>query len=159
MSRPRTPLSERFWSKVDKSGDCWEWTASKGSHGYGQLQCSVPKRTVLLAHRISYEIAHGPIPAGLVIDHKCLNRGCVNPDHLRAVSHKQNMENLQGARGSTGVRGVFRVTNGSTFGVRVTHNKERHYLGTYRTLAEAEAVAIAARNEFFTCNEVDRRRP
>lgn len=149
-------LEERFWAKVDKSGDCWEWTASKGSHGYGQIGRGAPSKAVLLAHRVSYEIANGPIPHGMVIDHICHNRGCVNPDHLRVVTQKQNLENRSGTRNSTGVRGVFPVTNNSKFQVIVRHNHERHYLGVYASLKEAEAVAVATRNQLFTHNDADR---
>jgi hypothetical protein len=43
------------------------------------------------AHRISYRLHCGDIPEGMEIDHLCRNRGCVNPDHLRVVPHRENM--------------------------------------------------------------------
>lgn len=60
------------------------------------------------AHRFSYEAHKGPIPEGLEIDHVCRNRSCVNPEHLRAVTRRENMRNLAGVRSDsrTGVRGV-----------------------------------------------------
>jgi hypothetical protein len=83
----------RFWKYVDLSwspGGCWLWTASKTSWGYGQLSGSPETSKTLLAHRLSYEIHKGPIPAGLELDHLCRVRHCVNPDHLEAVTRKVN---------------------------------------------------------------------
>jgi hypothetical protein len=76
--------AERFWARVEKAEDgCWEWTRGHLPAGYGQLgRC--------YTHRIAYELAHGPIPEGLEIDHLCRNRGCCNPDHLEAVTHHEN---------------------------------------------------------------------
>lgn len=75
-------IEERFWAKVQPTGFCWEWTASK-AHGYGYFNGS-------RAHRFAYELLVGPIPDGLVIDHLCRNRGCVNPDHLEPVTQREN---------------------------------------------------------------------
>lgn len=79
---------KRFWDKVDLSGDCWEWTASRNAGGYGQFWLA---GTVTLAHRLAYELLVGPIPDGLEIDHLCRNRGCVKPSHLQPVSHTENV--------------------------------------------------------------------
>ena len=82
------PWRERLWEKVDKSGDCWVWTASVDGGGYGQIAVNGTVRGV---HRISYEETAGPIPDGLEIDHLCRNRRCVRPSHLEAVSHRENI--------------------------------------------------------------------
>lgn len=81
-------LPERFWSKVDKSGDCWEWTAYRAKNGYGMI--SVRTGHPALAHRVAWQLERGDIPAGMQLDHLCRNRGCVNPDHLEVVSNKTN---------------------------------------------------------------------
>jgi len=74
----------RFWSKVDKSGDCWLWTGTRSVGGYGRYAVKGVKNH--LAHRYAYEHTIGQIPAGLVIDHLCRNAGCVNPSHLEPVT-------------------------------------------------------------------------
>lgn len=91
--KPRHP-SQRFHDKyqVDPESGCWEWTAHRSPEGYGTIGWTrEPGDTVsVYAHRLSYEMHHGPIPAGLVVDHMCNNRGCVNPDHLQAITHRAN---------------------------------------------------------------------
>lgn len=74
---------ERFWSKVDKSGDCWLWTAGCFDSGYGAFQVS---GKCVRAHKFSYELARGPVPVGRQLDHLCRNVRCVRPDHLEAVT-------------------------------------------------------------------------
>lgn len=78
---------DRFWSKVAKSDDCWNWTGTR-RRGYGQFYYEGRNRS---AHRLSYEWANGPIPDGLVIDHICRNPSCVRPTHLRAVTQRTNV--------------------------------------------------------------------
>lgn len=73
---------DRFWEKVDKTGDCWLWKASLFHTGYGHFHV---KRRGVMAHRYSYEIAFGSIPEGYEVDHLCRVRACVNPHHLEAV--------------------------------------------------------------------------
>lgn len=151
----RRPAHERFWSKVDKSGDCWVWLATKTKGDYGTFQWNGRQSVV---HRFSYEQAYGPIPEGLFIDHICHNPSCVRPDHLRTATNKQNIENLRGAykTSGTGVRGVRRGEYGS-FRAYVTHNGVRSNVGSFKTIEEAEAAVIAKRNELFTHNDADRR--
>lgn len=71
---------------ADAETGCWLWTGTIGAGGYGRW----PHRNNLTAHRVSYELHRGPIPAGLQIDHLCRVRHCVNPDHLEAVTQAQN---------------------------------------------------------------------
>lgn len=87
-SRPQgVPWEQRFWAKVNKTPGCWLWTAAT-SKGYGSF--GMPDRRQRLAHRLSYELLVGPIPEGLVLDHLCRVRNCVNPAHLEPVTAAEN---------------------------------------------------------------------
>lgn len=84
------PFKDRFdakWILAEETG-CWVWTASLTYAGYGRL--GVPELGTNLAHRIGWMLYRGPIPEGLVIDHMCRVRCCVNPDHLRVVTKRIN---------------------------------------------------------------------
>jgi hypothetical protein len=77
----KEPVLTRFERKLQQSGDCWNWTGyTKGGYGYIGINNSAQ-----LAHRWSYKHHVGDIPDGLVLDHLCRNRSCVNPWHLDPV--------------------------------------------------------------------------
>ncbi len=100
---PATSLRQRFESKVspEPMSGCWLWTASlsnSGDHfGYGQIRVHDRPQ---LAHRVSWELHRGAVPAGLNVLHKCDNPGCVNPDHLFLGTHQDNVADRH-AKGRT----------------------------------------------------------
>jgi len=81
---------KRFWSKVDIRGgsECWLWRASESAHGYGQFRF---KGTIDKAHRVAWVISNGDIPEGMWVLHRCDNRLCVNPKHLRLGDAQDNV--------------------------------------------------------------------
>lgn len=151
----KTP-EDRFWAKVEKSEGCWNWTGALSWNGYGMFRGD--RNICIRAHRYSYTLAFGDIGEGLQVDHKCFNKKCVNPAHLREVTIKQNAENRPGAQptSTTGVQGVHWVRKQQTYRAGVRHNGKMHWVGQYSDLAEAEAAVIAKRLELFTHNDIDR---
>lgn len=90
-SRRTIPLEGRFFEKVDRDqvgAGCWEWTAARRHFGYGVIWL---KGRLEQAHRVSWMIAGRELPPKeLCLDHMCRNPACVNPNHLRIVTYRQN---------------------------------------------------------------------
>jgi len=84
-----------FWKRAfpEPNSGCWLWDGPISKRGYG-LSIRVGPRVNakrVEPHKFSYELHKGPVPAGLEIDHLCRMRCCVNPDHLEAVTHRENL--------------------------------------------------------------------
>lgn len=112
--KPIPSLSEseltRFWSKVDKSGDCWLWTGAKGKglHAYGKVMI---RRVTFKSSRVAYALTVGPIPDGMHVLHRCDNPPCVNPAHLFLGTHADNMADMN----AKGRRVVTRCAKGHEY--------------------------------------------
>ena len=94
MKNVLTPIEVRFWPKVSKSTSCWVWKGSKNNKGYGKISNGGRGKGMKLAHRLSYEIAYGPISKDIYVLHICDNPSCVRPDHLFLGSKKDNSQDM-----------------------------------------------------------------
>lgn len=146
--------SSRFWSKVDKSGECWLWTESM-NQGYGIFWVKPGK---VFSHRFAYQERYGNVIDGIMLDHICHTTACVRPDHLRPVRSKQNQENrISVAKNNTsGYRGVsWSEKRGGWIAGAISGGRKR-YAGIHPTAALAGEAARLLRIELFTHNDIDR---
>lgn len=155
MKRANKPIASMtdqrlaaFLAKVEEVDGHWMWCgANTERYGVFWDGCNnVP------AHRAAYEHYVGHIPSGMVIDHICHVTMCVRPSHLRAVTHKQNMEHRRGAQAnsSTGVRGVSWDADRENYRAVVGHHGRWINAGRYDTVEEATAAVETMRAQLFT---------
>ena len=91
------PIGSRLLARIQKDADtgCWNWLGCISAEGYGRMGAG-NGHTADYTHRLSYREFVGPIPDGLHIDHLCRNRRCCNPDHLEAVTQRENLVRGEG---------------------------------------------------------------
>lgn len=111
-------MEQRFWSRVDTSGDCWLWTGSTYKGGYGVLRCGNGKS--LSSHRYSAMLHFGMFDTRLQVLHRCDNPACVRPDHLFLGDRSLNMQDM--------------ATKGRAAGQRKTHCRNGHEFTPENTL-------------------------
>lgn len=133
MTDVPTNLIDRFWSKVQKHDGCWLWMGARSREtkdqkrtrqSYGHLKF---RGKYWLAHRFAYELAVGPIPDGLTIDHLCRNPLCCRPSHLEAVPMKVNI--FRGSSFAAHNSAKATCVNGHPFDEKNTyrHGNRRRY--------------------------------
>jgi hypothetical protein len=121
-------LAERFWEKVDRRGpsDCWNWTASTDTGGYGIIGRKGVKG-MALAHRIAWEFAYGAAGEGMCVLHHCDNPKCCNPYHLwlgsRADNNRDKVQKGRQVKGRT--NGRTKLTEEQVISIREDPRSER----------------------------------
>lgn len=103
-------IADKFWNYVERGDGCWLWAGVRGEHGYGSLYASKMRPHYERAPRLSWMIARGPIPTGMLVCHRCDNPPCVKPDHLFLGTMKDNIQDAV-AKG--------RIANGDRHGMRI----------------------------------------
>lgn len=91
MAYNQLPLGERLSTKAQRKGDCLVWIGDRDQRGYGVIRLNGRRQK---AHRVSYSLHVGPIPAGMVVRHACDNPSCVDPMHLLLGTQLQNVEDM-----------------------------------------------------------------
>src|SRR5690606_7933946 len=121
---------------------------------YGQF--SIGHRKVR-AHRYSYELAAGPIPAGMQVDHRCRNRLCVRPSHLQIVTQSLNAQNLGQVRANntSGFRGVWLDTRLGAWRAQANIDHRIFQLGPFDTKEEAAKAVSDFRREHMPNSLID----
>lgn len=124
---------QRFWARVRKTDTCWVWTGPTRGKGYGAVRFDGRMQS---AHRVSWEMKHGPIGGGLHVLHRCDNPPCINPDHLFLGTNRDNAADCR-AKGRTPrgwKNGAARLTPAQVEDVRQAHARgfeiaaiARHY--------------------------------
>jgi hypothetical protein len=119
-----------FWSRTDRSGDCWTWTGStlRGGYGFAWFE-----HRGWQSHRLAWTLTNGAIPDGMVVRHRCDNPPCCNPSHLELGSHNDNVADAV-ERGRTKLgrgRGTVRERRPGVFEVQVMAGKDP-LTGRYR---------------------------
>lgn len=165
--KPLTPIKKSsrgvedhdayFWSFVQKDQNeqgCWRYDGYQDPRS-GYIKCvKHPEVDSRRSHRVAYFLATGDKAEGFEIDHMCHNTWCCNPDHLRPATRGENRQNIRpgSARGKTGVRNVYLASKPNAkkpYYVRLTKDGKEMWLGSFATLAEAEAEAIKQRKALY----------
>ena len=115
MPRIAQPLLERILSKVRKTDSCWIWSGATSSNGYGVANVGghIHNKRSQPAHRAVYELLVGKIAKGKEIDHLCRVTLCVNPAHLEAVTHTENIRRSRGTKLNMEIANLIKHATGT----------------------------------------------
>lgn len=152
-------IARKLRERSHREGKCLIWDGHKTGSGYSQMMLNGQRHYI---HRLAYELARGPIPAGMQVDHICGNRGCINASHLRLATLQQNAQYKQGlaSNNTTGVRGVVFMDDRCSRPWRAQWREDmKTHIRYFATRDEAELFSIRQRlrvYEFKSRNDIER---
>lgn len=143
-----TSPEEAFEARTERQGDCIVWKGATNGSGYGNIWVTGQK---MLTHRYAWERINGPIPEGLLVNHRCWNKTCVNDEHLELVTNGENMAYRPGAQrnSSTGERNVYWNKNNQCWEVKVQKNGKGYVKSGFKKKEDAVEYASLLREDLF----------
>ena len=148
--RHYSSIEEAIAGRVRVDGECRIWTGHIDDGGYGRVS-DRPRGSNRPAHVVSWELTNGPIPEGMVIDHRCWNRACINPDHLRLATRTENARNVGKMRpdNTSGYRGVYWNKRNKCWVAVVQSHGKAHTKWGFATPEDAAECARQMREHYF----------
>lgn len=141
-----TPLDDRLWRRVDKSGQHWLWTGRVSSTGYGEIGRGRRGEGNVSTHVAAWEVTYGPVPPGMFVCHRCDIRLCCNPDCLFLGTPKDNSQDMIRKGRGVSYRGTAHVMH------KITDDEVREIR---RRVAASESKVSIARDYGITHQFVD----